>query len=352
MAYEMNTEESCMGTADILESLAAKVAVASRLAQKSLRGQMDDSLRAVFRIGDAYVSTIGRCMAGDLGNNAVCSPLMVPLELFEKMEMQLASMKAHQLDVNALGHSVHFAQKACELNRGSKAQHQYLQEKLIHKQAAVARHVWTPLTETQKGSTIFLENLVALPGAIPPPPLSSPLEARNDIQIDDDSMEFSLHEEDIDSHDDQWHTKTSRCKRRSRLSGMPHRKRTETADTIQVNDPWKGQSLGGPISNSKSVSNCTKNSKCAWTVPQDESKNAACASIESECVLQEDWSTNSLHVENAMQCASSVVDSVGSLESPTVVQVSAFQLRLNEINKQCEMDLKATVDQASIDANI
>ena len=34
MAYEMNTEESCMGTADILESLAAKVAVASRLSQK------------------------------------------------------------------------------------------------------------------------------------------------------------------------------------------------------------------------------------------------------------------------------------------------------------------------------
>ena len=45
---------------------------------------MDDSLRAIFRIEDAYVSTIGRCMADDLENNAVCSPTMVPLELFEK----------------------------------------------------------------------------------------------------------------------------------------------------------------------------------------------------------------------------------------------------------------------------
>ena len=71
-----------------------------------------------------------------------------------------------------------------------------------------------------------------------------------------------------------------------------------------------------------------------------------------ECVLQDDRSTNSLHVENAMQCASSVVDSVGSLESPSAVRVSAFQLRLNEINKQSEMDIKASLDKAFADANI
>ena len=93
-------------------------------------------------------------------------------------------------------------------------------------------------------------------------------------------------------------------------------------------------------------------SSVACTVPQDESKNAACASTEIECVLQDDRSTNSLHVENAMQCASSVVDSIGSLESPSAVRASAFQLRLNEINKQSEMDLKASLDKALAGATI
>ena len=99
MAYEMNTESNSIEIADVLESLAAKVAVATRLAQKSLRGRMDGSLRALFHVGDAYVSTIGRCMAEDLGNCAACSPMTVPIELFERIEVQLASMKAHQLEL-------------------------------------------------------------------------------------------------------------------------------------------------------------------------------------------------------------------------------------------------------------
>ena len=120
MAYEKNTSMDSNGdmhVLDTLESLAAKIGVASRQAQRALRGRIDDPVRAVFGIADHLVANLGKCISGDLVALEASVPLMVPLILFDKVAINLESLKAHRHACLLSGRSVHYAQHANLANR-------------------------------------------------------------------------------------------------------------------------------------------------------------------------------------------------------------------------------------------
>ena len=119
---------------------------------------MDSQLRALFGMADAFVSSIGKCMAGELATDDACMPLLVPIDLWIKMEAQLRSMTLHRNDVKNLGRNIHFAPTACELNRANKCQNQYLAEKAAHQDAATHRHNWDDVLQPRQ--RIALEELL------------------------------------------------------------------------------------------------------------------------------------------------------------------------------------------------
>ena len=96
---------------------------------------MSGPLRILFSTAD--------CPDANVGNSLVenyCVPVLVPLALVSRVEAQSTSLCPRREDCLHLGLPVHFAQIACELNRGSKDRNQCLQETDVHKQVAVARH--------------------------------------------------------------------------------------------------------------------------------------------------------------------------------------------------------------------
>ncbi len=148
------------------------------------------------------------------------------------------SMKLHHRDVQDIGHPVHFASHACHVNRNGKSKEQFSAQRTIHQRAGTAKHEFK--VQSRSGNLLYLDRLIAKPGAIPPPP----------------------------SDDGRY---VDACKL--------HHQTASTPDPWASSDPWMGKSLPNAaklrVKNSKS--------KCVWDawVPTSASTSSFCELDES-----------------------------------------------------------------------
>ena len=207
MAYEENPETTRMTPAmnlvdytieeHLFGKLAKKIAIETRMLQKDVQAKLGaQAFRSIFQqLDSVVVSLLGVTCLDD----TTC--LHVPSSVASRIPIVATSLAMHQDNVNQLGYPIYFAASSNEQARKFKSAVEHKAERNTHAKAAVARHNFVAQgLEQRKGSTIYLETLVATPGTIPPPPSTLPPPADNcSVVLDGASLEFILHDDDIDS---------------------------------------------------------------------------------------------------------------------------------------------------------
>ena len=164
--------EDCSHEELLFNELARKLATDSRILQKHVQSKL--GAHAFKSILQQLDNTIVSLLDAKCFDDTTSIP--VPCSIAGKIPIVASSLEKQQQDVNLLGHSIHWAACSNELMRKGKSESEYKFEKEVHSKAACARHTFKPAPVRGTGCTLFLDTLVAKPGAIPPaPPLRDTL---------------------------------------------------------------------------------------------------------------------------------------------------------------------------------
>ena len=135
---------------------------------------------SVFSLTDQAVV---RALSSNALETEVETLVPVACSVAKRISPVAKSMQAQQANCDKLGFPVHFASHSNALTKNSKPKHVFVAESLLHKSAATAKHSFVPATacdnvpinadkllHQNSGCVLYLDSLVAMPNAIPPPP--------------------------------------------------------------------------------------------------------------------------------------------------------------------------------------
>lgn len=161
MAYEVKADAQRIDMAtSILDKFAKQLATISRITQKQLHEVLGHGAAAtVFALTDQAVV---RALTFDAWNLEVETLVPIACDIARRIPPVAASMHAHQVNCNQLGHPVHNASYSNVLTRSMKPEEEFKAEKRMHAAAGIAKHSFTPEGSEVKatGTTLYLDNLL------------------------------------------------------------------------------------------------------------------------------------------------------------------------------------------------